>query len=82
MVLTDEGWGHIVRKHPEITRLRAVIVGTVAAPDESIAGHLSGEEWFYRQGAGPARWLRVVVHYEADMGVIVTGFSRRSFPSA
>ena len=38
------------------------------------------EEWFYRRGAGPSFWIRVVVHYERGYGLVVTAFPRRSFP--
>jgi len=43
-------------------------------------GRHHGEEWFYLEGAGPSRWLKVVVHYEGKSGRIVTAFGRRSMP--
>jgi len=39
-----------------------------------------GEEWLYLAGPGPARFLKVVVHYEHGEGRIVTAFPRRAFP--
>jgi hypothetical protein len=74
------GWSHIVRRHPYIGVGREVILDTVARPDAIRAGHEPGEEWFYRRGAGPSTWIRVVVHYEQGRGLIVTAFPRRSFP--
>ena len=80
VVLTDEGWHHIVVKHPELVQRRSLILETVASPDEWLRGRGPGEEWFYSAGPGFTRWLRVVVHFRAGQGIIVTGFPRRSFP--
>ncbi len=33
-----------------------------------------------RRGFGPSQWIKVVVHYEDERGLIVTAFPRRSFP--
>jgi len=45
-----------------------------------MAGPQAGEEWFYRAGAGPSAWMRVVVHYADGQGLIVTAFPRRAYP--
>ncbi len=80
VVLHEERWQHIAVEHPELSRLRPLLLATVSLPDEWIAGHRPGEEWFYRENPGPTRWLRVVVHFHERQGFIVTGFPRRSFP--
>jgi hypothetical protein len=41
---------------------------------------MPGEEWFYVEGAGPSRYLKVVVAFNAGRGTIITGFARRSMP--
>lgn len=74
------GWAHILRKHPEFRVAPESILAAVAAPDERLAGREPKEEWFYGRGVGPAAWMKVVVHYEAGHGLIVTAFPRRSFP--
>lgn len=80
VVLDLEGWRHIVETHGELRVAPSVILGAVAQPHRRAPGRDPGEECFYSRGAGPSRWLTVVVHYEYDSGLIVTAFPRRSFP--
>ena len=80
VVLDWVGWSHILRRHPYIGATPQIIVAAVARPDERVSGREAGEEWFYRRGAGPSSWIKVVVHYEHGRGLIVTAFPRRSFP--
>ncbi len=80
VVLDWPGWLHIVHEHPDLGVPPEVILGVVARPDERLAGREPGEEWSYGRGAGPSAWIKVVVHYERDHGLIVTAFPRRSFP--
>lgn len=80
VALDRSGWNHIRREHPDLDVPPEAVVSTVHEPDERIAGRGAGEEWFYRRGAGPSAWMKVVVHYEGDRGLIVTAFPRRSFP--
>ena len=57
--------------HSEYQRTSSLCLRFVSIwdePDERLAGHEAGEEWFYRRGAGPSRWMRVVVHYERGSG--------------
>jgi hypothetical protein len=78
--LTEERWRHIVAGHPELAPYLAVVTRAVREPDRRMAGRQVDEEWFYLEGAGPSRWLKVVVHYEGGRGRIVTAFARRSMP--
>jgi hypothetical protein len=80
VLLTDDGWTHILDGHPYIDVGPEAIVKVVARPDERLLGPKRGEEWFYRRGMGPSAWIRVVVHYWHGRGVIVTAFPRRSIP--
>ena len=80
VVLTQLSWLHIVERHPELGVEHTVLLGTVTRPDRRLPGRDPAEEWYYRSGVGPSRWLRVVVHYERDEGLIVTAFPRRSLP--
>jgi len=80
VTLTQLSWRHIVERHPELGVGRDVVLAAVAVPDERLMGREVGEEWFYRRGAGPSRWMRVVVHYERGSGRILTAFPRRSLP--
>ncbi len=78
--LSADRWSHIVDGHPELARHLESVGRTVREPDRRVAGRGQGEEWFYLAGAGPSRWLKVVVHYEGGRGRIVTVFARRSIP--
>jgi hypothetical protein len=79
VVLEWEGWRHI-RGHRELDVSPEAILRVVAAPDERLAGRAPYEEWFYASGIGPSAWVKVVVHYEAARGLVITAFPRRSFP--
>lgn len=50
---------------------------SVEAPDHRLAGRRDGEGWFYLEGAGPSRFLTVVVVFDGREGII-TAFGRRS----
>lgn len=80
VVLTRLRWLHICSRHGELKVEPDVLLEAVARPDRRAPGRERGEEWFYLEGAGPSRWIRVVVHYEGARGLILTAFPRRSFP--
>ena len=80
VVLSVERWIHITTRHPELQPHRADVLAAVRRPTSQIPGWRPGEEWFYRRGAGPSRWLKVVVAYEGAEGEIRTAFARRAFP--
>jgi hypothetical protein len=80
VTLTGDRWFHIVDRHRELAVGPELILDVVARPDRRTAGRQPREEWFYRRGAGPSEWIRVVVHYEDAQGLIVTAFPRRDFP--
>lgn len=63
-----------------MAKLQFDVLKAVRTPDRRCIGHESNEEWFYREGVGPSRWIKVVVIYEADRGSVITAFPRRSFP--
>ncbi len=80
VVLSFSRWRHILEKHSELRGYRDTVLEAVARPDERLPGRAAYEEWFYGQMAPPSRWIRVVVHYESDRGLIVTAFPRRLIP--
>lgn len=81
VLLTAERWGHIVDGHPELKVHREDVLRAIEAPTETTAGRGTDEEWFYLAGAGPSRWLKVVVLFERPAsGRIITAFSRRRKP--
>ncbi len=80
MTLSRQRWRHIVTRHLELGVTPEALLAAVARPDRRVPGREAGEEWFYRCGAGPTLWIRVVVHFDKKRGIIVTAFPRRAFP--
>jgi len=78
--LTDERWGHIVERHPEIQTLDQTVLQAVQAPDYHMPGRIANEEWYYLKTDTPSNWLKVVVAYAEGRGHIVTAYARRSMP--
>jgi hypothetical protein len=79
--LEVERWKHIISGHPELRGTQADIVRAVESPSEVLAGRAPDEEWFYLAGAGPSRWLKVVVVFDRQgSGRIITAFGRRRKP--
>ena len=80
VVLSVERWTHVVTRHPELRPYRADVLAAVRRPTIRIWGRRPHEEWYYRRGVGPSRWLKVVVAYEGAVGEIRTAFARRGNP--
>jgi hypothetical protein len=79
--LEPERWEHITGGHPELRDNQADIVRAVESPSAVLAGRAPDEEWFYLAGAGPSRWLKVVVVFDQQgSGRIITAFGRRRKP--
>ena len=78
--LTEERWGHIIERHPEIGTLQESVLRAVQTPDHHVSGRVANEEWFYLRTQSPSNWLKVVVAYVEGRGHIVTAFARRSVP--
>jgi len=69
-----------LEKHPELEAGLPLVLRAIEAPDLTMPGRYSNEEWFLAAEAGPSRWLQVVVIYEKEAGSIITAFARRSDP--
>lgn len=80
VVLTEERWGHIVERHPEIQTLERTVMQAAQVPDYRVSGRVANEEWCYVKTEAPSNWLKVVVAYAEECGQIVTAYPRRSMP--
>jgi hypothetical protein len=81
VLLDVERWEHIIDGHPELRQIPEEVLRAVESPTEIVAGRSSDEEWFYLEGAGPSRWLKVVVVFDqSNRGRIITAFGRRRKP--
>lgn len=78
--LTFERWRHVIRAHPELAGCRRSVLAAIRSPTEIQCGRKPNEAWHYLLGAGPSRWLKVVVAFDEDRGFVVTAFARRAFP--
>lgn len=66
---------------PRDRDLRKEIHLAVESPTAALPGREPDEEWLYLEGAGPSRWLKVVVVFDSDgSGRIITAFARRRKP--
>lgn len=84
VVLKDQVWSEkIVRDHPEIAEYRADVLRAVSAPDHVAADPIFEQRTrYYVRGAGPSRWLLVVVSYEQTPARIVSAFANRKDPKS
>ena len=81
VLLSPERWRHVVSAHPEIEAYEKEIRRAVESPTTVLAGREPDEEWLYLEGAGPSRWLKVVVVFDSKArGRIITSFARRRKP--
>ena len=82
IVLLDPLWsGNIVRSHPEVESYLTEILRAVAAPDHVAKDPaFAARTRYYARGAGPSRWLMVVVSYEQTPARIVSAFANRKDP--
>jgi hypothetical protein len=79
--LDSERWAHIIDGHPELRETQEEVLRAVESPSEVLAGRAPDEKWFYLEGAGPSRWLKVVVVFDrVGSGRIITAFGRRRKP--
>jgi hypothetical protein len=80
VVLTAAAVDHIVGAHGEMASHLEAILRAVEHPTERRPGRATGEQWYFLAGAGPARWLHVVVHFFGDEGFVTTAFGRSRLP--
>lgn len=80
-MLSEERWRHICDAHPELEAYRADLLRAIGGTEHVVPGRTTGEEWFYAEGVGPSRWLKIVVSFaDGDTGRIITAFARRRRP--
>ena len=71
LVVFDAGTRlHLSLGRPELVDEHELILGTVAHPDHRIDDAIPGREHFYRRHVDPRRWLRVVVDFNDEPGVV------------
>lgn len=76
--MSGERWKHIIDGHPELAGCHADLLRAIVEPSEVIRDSRPGEDWYYLAGAGPSRWLKVVV--SSRTREVITAFPRRRKP--
>jgi hypothetical protein len=73
--------GKVLRDHPELATHLADVLRAVAEPDRVLPDPIFEERRrYYLRGAGPSRWLMVVVSYEQEPARIISAFGNRKDP--
>ncbi len=81
VVPTDLWRDKILRGHPELAPYLADVLRAVAEPDRVLPDPVYERRWrHYLRGAGPSRWLLVVVSYEQEPARVISAFGNRKDP--
>jgi hypothetical protein len=82
VVVPAELWrDKILRDHPELASHLADVLRAVATPDQILPDPIyEGRRRHYLRGAGPSRWLLVVVSYEQEPARVISAFGIRKDP--
>lgn len=71
----------ILRGHPELAPHLADVLRAVAEPDRVLPDPVYQQRRrHYLRGAGPSRWLLVVVSYEQEPSRVISAFGNRKDP--
>jgi hypothetical protein len=71
----------IIRDHPELASYLADVLRAVTEPDLVLVDPVyENRRRHYLRGAGPSRWLLVVVSYEQEPARIISAFGNRKDP--
>ena len=71
---------HVLHGHPEISPFLEEILGTVPEPDVITPDRHRGRWRYWQAGAGPSRWLYVVMEWNAVQPHVVTAYAKRKDP--
>lgn len=73
--------GKILRNHPEMALHLADVLRAIAEPDRVLPDPIyEGRRRHHLRGAGPSRWLLVVVSYEQEPARVISAFGNRKDP--
>jgi hypothetical protein len=82
VVVPRELWrDKILRDHPEVASHLDDVLRAVAEPDRVLLDPVyERRQRHYLRGAGPSRWLLVVVSYEQEPARVISAFGTRKDP--
>jgi hypothetical protein len=82
VVVPAEIWSEkILRDHPELSPYIDDVIRAITVPDlVQVDPVYQDRRRYYLQGAGPSRWLLVVVSYEQEPARVISAFGNRKDP--
>jgi hypothetical protein len=82
VVVSAELWrGKILHDHPELASHLSDVLRAIAEPDQILGDPVyERRRRHYLRGAGPSRWLLVVVSYEQEPARVISAFGNRKDP--
>lgn len=82
MVVSAVLWrDKILRDHPELASHLADVLRAITEPDAMLPDPVfEDRRRYYLRGAGPSRWLMVVVSYEQEPARVISAFGNRKDP--
>lgn len=82
VVLPTRVWSDkLLHDHPELAAHRTDVLRAISEPDHVAANPVyENRRRHYLKGAGPSRWLLVVVSYEQEPARIISAFGNRKDP--
>lgn len=84
VILLDRVWREkVLRDHPELDSHLDAVLRAVEAPEHVEDDPVFPERRrYYLRGAGPSRWLMVVVSFEQEPARIISAFGNRKDPKS
>jgi len=71
----------ILQAHPELASHLPDVLRAIAEPDRVLPDPVyEDRRRYYLRGAGPSRWLLVVVSYEQEPARVISAFGNRKDP--
>jgi len=77
--LTDERWGHIINKHPDLANRQLELLQAITEPNRILEG--SEQELLAISEFTPGKWLVVAYREFEDDGFIITAYLTRKIRS-
>jgi hypothetical protein len=81
VISTDIWRGKVLRAHPALSPHFGEVLRAIYAPDHILPDpDFKQRRHHYLRGAGPSRWLLVVLSYEQEPVRLISAFPRRKDP--
>jgi hypothetical protein len=78
LILSEEAWGHIRKRHPEVSTYRKIVTTVVVSPEiviEGSRGEKKAIRWLERTHLGPKYPVVVYREKEGEKAIITAYFT-------